>query len=1020
MAPSIGIGLGINKAQGVSEPAPGPVNTARPAISGTPTDGSVLTVSNGTWAGTGTITYARQWRLNGAPIGGATGSTYTVQTGDAGRTITATVTATDDLGSRSSTAVGVAIPAIAPTVSSAATISPSSGEIGTVFTVSEGVFAGTPPITLSGVLTQAGVDVTADMVGLTFTSTAAGSLVWTVTASNAGTPDAVSSASATVLEIGATPFSVAFDFTGQSNVQGTNTVDDLSPSLSQTYARAFFADAAFLNEASPEPYENLLIAQTGETIDGQAGPYGEILSASRRGLSSAGALATRLESGFLPSATRAMFIKSAIGGTPQTTWTPGGGGFNGQDTLLTDILGPELAADDVRISAIVYGQGEREAEVATTAAQTAQGTSAFATILPITLADPSIANWGDILVTTRRARREYYGIPALPFVFAGYVLPDRGAGGTYADNQERTREGVRVEAENLCRYRVRLSADETSITITDLGLNKRVATWDTGADNVIETAGAVDPRKDNNSYYIDARGYDSDDSLHHNSTAQLKIGRALELLMENIYGAGGAPSSANTITNILPIFYALPTITADAGTSVTVSLTASQVGTAHVAAYPAGSTAPTAAQLIAGTGATSKISFATAKRVARTGSITGLTDGAGYDIYALIVQTTGAVQSVVVAGQSRAGVVAAVPDAFGGADWGLTDAGLGDTLTVTISALPANNGATITDIEYQVNGGAWVSSGGTVGFQIGGLTEDVLASVSIRAVNAIGAGAAATAKDATPTTAAGASIEYLLAGGGAGGGGGGLSGPGGGGGGGAVLTGFFVPTVTTYSIVVGTGGAGGGTATDGTSGGATTAFGQTAAGGGGGGGFARVGVDGGNGGGGGGTTAAQGIRAGGVGVAFDGGDGAPGSNTASRGGGGGGGASAAGSDAVGGVGGNGGAGFTSSLSGSSQVYGSGGGGASGAAATGAGLGGTNAGDGGQNNTAAGSGVAGFGGGGGGASGSSGTTGAGAGGCVVLRYPTGTVTATGGTITTGGGYTIHTFTAAGDLDVTAVA
>jgi hypothetical protein len=38
------------------------------------------------------------------------------------------------------------------------------------------------------------------------------------------------------------------------------------------------------------------------------------------------------------------------------------------------------------------------------------------------------------------------------------------------------------------------------------------------------------------------------------------------------------------------------------------------------------------------------------------------------------------------------------------------------------------------------------------------------------------------------------------------------------------------------------------------------------------------------------------------------------------------------------------------------------------------------------------------------------------GVVVIRYATGTMTATGGTITTSGGYTIHTFTSSGTFTV----
>jgi hypothetical protein len=40
--------------------------------------------------------------------------------------------------------------------------------------------------------------------------------------------------------------------------------------------------------------------------------------------------------------------------------------------------------------------------------------------------------------------------------------------------------------------------------------------------------------------------------------------------------------------------------------------------------------------------------------------------------------------------------------------------------------------------------------------------------------------------------------------------------------------------------------------------------------------------------------------------------------------------------------------------------------------------------------------------------------------VIISYPTGSITATGGTITTSGGNTIHTFTSTGTFDVTPAA
>lgn len=73
-----------------------PVNSAAPAITGTAKVGQTLTAANGTWSGSPTFT--RQWKANGAVINGATGTTYVPVAGDISKTITVTVTATNTKG----------------------------------------------------------------------------------------------------------------------------------------------------------------------------------------------------------------------------------------------------------------------------------------------------------------------------------------------------------------------------------------------------------------------------------------------------------------------------------------------------------------------------------------------------------------------------------------------------------------------------------------------------------------------------------------------------------------------------------------------------------------------------------------------------------------------------------------------------------------------------------------------------------------------------------------------------------
>ncbi len=96
---------------------------------------------------------------------------------------------------------------------------------------------------------------------------------------------------------------------------------------------------------------------------------------------------------------------------------------------------------------------------------------------------------------------------------------------------------------------------------------------------------------------------------------------------------------------------------------------------------------------------------------------------------------------------------AAAPAAFTAAQWALDDKGTGGELLVTIDALPSDGGAAINDLQYRIGSGAWVSFGaGTIGaYTISGLAIGVSVSVTIRAVNSVGASAASDTKSKAPT-----------------------------------------------------------------------------------------------------------------------------------------------------------------------------------------------------------------------------------------------------------------------------
>jgi len=82
------------------------LNLDLPVISGSLALGSTMSVSTGTWKGTGPIQYTYQWLRCGATgacqgINGATNSTYVVQQADIGQTLRVRVTAKTNMGSAS-------------------------------------------------------------------------------------------------------------------------------------------------------------------------------------------------------------------------------------------------------------------------------------------------------------------------------------------------------------------------------------------------------------------------------------------------------------------------------------------------------------------------------------------------------------------------------------------------------------------------------------------------------------------------------------------------------------------------------------------------------------------------------------------------------------------------------------------------------------------------------------------------------------------------------------------------------
>lgn len=217
----------------------------------------------------------------------------------------------------------------------------------------------------------------------------------------------------------------------------------------------------------------------------------------------------------------------------------------------------------------------------------------------------------------------------------------------------------------------------------------------------------------------------------------------------------GTASSTKTETPTL----ATPAIISDetfADATDIVTFRVDQVGTFYWA-VTATTDDPTGSQIVAGTGGgileagSQAFTEATSFNESYTNAV-----GAHGDTrrlhYLVDPSATGVLNSNII---RQNFVVELAPAAFAVGDWYLTNAATDGELTVTITALPDNNGYAISDIEYRANGGAWTSfvAATTGSYAITGLTNDAAAEIEIRAVNAEGNGDVGPSKTETPTLA---------------------------------------------------------------------------------------------------------------------------------------------------------------------------------------------------------------------------------------------------------------------------
>ena len=122
-----------------------PVNTVRPALSGTAQRASVLTATTGTWSGNGN-SYTYQWQRDSGSgfvaIADATTATYTLTTGDVNAAVRVLITASNPDGTATATSLATATIPSAPPVNTVRPAVSGSAQRGQTLTGAAGTWSG--------------------------------------------------------------------------------------------------------------------------------------------------------------------------------------------------------------------------------------------------------------------------------------------------------------------------------------------------------------------------------------------------------------------------------------------------------------------------------------------------------------------------------------------------------------------------------------------------------------------------------------------------------------------------------------------------------------------------------------------------------------------------------------------------------------------------------------------------------------------------------------------------------------
>jgi hypothetical protein len=200
-----------------------PSNTVAPVISGSSVIGSVLTTTDGTWAGTLPITYTYQWKRNGSDIVGETNATYTLVAADYNQAITCAVTATNAFGAASATSNSITGTATAP-VNTVAPVISGTAVVGQTLSSTTGTWTGAPTPTYTYQWKRNGSNI-ASATSSTYTlvqADATFAITCAVKATNAAGSAEATSNSLTITDADAQAFFTASGLTGATNLTAIN------------------------------------------------------------------------------------------------------------------------------------------------------------------------------------------------------------------------------------------------------------------------------------------------------------------------------------------------------------------------------------------------------------------------------------------------------------------------------------------------------------------------------------------------------------------------------------------------------------------------------------------------------------------------------------------------------------------------------------------------------------------------------------------------------------------------------